>query len=49
MLDPDDVFIIDGVAHAYNLAPSNYADVASARPISELTYLIGGKGSPDPV
>lgn len=48
MLNPDDEFIIDAVAHAYNLAPSNYADVTSAEPISELTYQIGGVGSPDP-
>ena len=47
MLNPNDEFIIDAVAHAYNLAPSNYADVASALPISELTYQIGGMGSPD--
>ena len=46
MLNPDNEFIIDAVAHAYNLSPSNYADVASAHPISELTYQIGGKGSP---
>jgi predicted TIM-barrel fold metal-dependent hydrolase len=48
MLNPNDEFIIDAVAHAYNLAPSNYADVASAEPVSELTYQIGGVGSPDP-
>ena len=48
MLNPDDEFIIDAVAHAYNLAPENYADIASAKPISELTYLIGGMGSPEP-
>lgn len=48
MLNPDEEFIIDAVAHAYNLDPKNYADVASAKPISELTYLIGGMGSPDP-
>jgi predicted TIM-barrel fold metal-dependent hydrolase len=48
MLDPEKEFIIDAVAHAYNLDPSNYADVASAQPISELTYLIGGAGSPEP-
>ena len=48
MLNPNDEFIIDAVAHAYNLHPSNYADVASAEPISELTYQIGGVGSPDP-
>ncbi len=48
MLNPEAEFIIDAVAHAYNLHPSNYADVASAKPISELTYLIGGIGSPDP-
>ena len=48
MLDPEHEFIIDAVAHAYNLDPSNYADVASAQPISELTYQIGGMGSPDP-
>ena len=48
MLDPEKEFIIDGVAHAYNLHPSNYADVQSAFPISELTYLIGGAGSPEP-
>ena len=48
MLDPEKEFIIDGVAHAYNLHPSNYADVKSALPISELTYLIGGAGSPEP-
>ena len=36
MLDPEQEFIIDAVAHAYNLAPSNYADVASAKPISDL-------------
>lgn len=48
MLDPDNEFIIDAVAHAYNLSPSNYADAASAGPISELTWQIGGTGSPDP-
>lgn len=48
MLDPENEFIIDAVSHAYNLSPDNYADVSSALPISELTYLIGGKGSPDP-
>ena len=48
MLNPENEFIIDAVAHAYNLDPSNYADVASAQPISELTYLIGGAGSPEP-
>lgn len=48
MLNPDREFIIDAVAHAYNLTPANYADVGSAKPISELTYLIGGVGSPDP-
>lgn len=48
MLDPEKEFIIDAVSHAYNLAPDNYADVASAAPISDLTYLIGGKGSPSP-
>lgn len=48
MLNPENVFIIDAVAHAYNLSPENYADVASAKPVSELTYQIGGNGSPDP-
>ena len=48
MLNPEKEFIIDAVSHAYNLAPDNYADVASAAPISDLTYLIGGMGSPDP-
>lgn len=48
MLNPENEFIIDAVAHAYNLASSNYADVSSALPISELTYQIGGVGSPDP-
>lgn len=48
MINAEDEFIIDAVAHAYNLAPENYADVASAKPISELTYLIGGMGSPEP-
>ncbi len=48
MLNPENEFIIDAVSHAYNLAPDNYADVASAEPISDLTYLIGGKGSPQP-
>jgi predicted TIM-barrel fold metal-dependent hydrolase len=48
MLDPEKTFIIDAVAHAYNLGPSNFADVASASVISELTYLIGGTGAPDP-
>jgi predicted TIM-barrel fold metal-dependent hydrolase len=47
MLNPDAEFIIDAVAHAYNLAPENYADPASAGPIAELSYLIGGQGSPD--
>jgi uncharacterized protein len=47
MLNPQEEFIIDGVAHAYNLAPDNYADVSSAKPISELTYLIGGMGAPE--
>ena len=47
MLDPENEFIIDAVAHAYNLDPSNYADVASAKPISDLTYQIGGMGSPE--
>lgn len=45
----DGMFIIDAVAHPYNHDPSNYADVASASAISELSYLIGGVGSPDPV
>lgn len=48
MLNPHDEFIIDGVVHAYNLHPDNYADVKSAKPVSELTYLIGGAGSPKP-
>ncbi len=47
MLNPENEFIIDAVSHAYNLDPSNYADVASAKPISDLTYLIGGIGSPE--
>lgn len=47
MLNPENEFIIDAVAHAYNLHPSNYADVASAKPISDLTYQIGGMGSPE--
>ncbi|MCW2584066.1 MAG: hypothetical protein JWQ53_2856 [Klenkia sp.] len=49
MLNPEDEFIIDAVAHPYNLDPSNYADVPSATVISETAYTIGGMGSPDPV
>ena len=48
MLSPEDEFIIDAVAHPYNNHPDNYADVASASTISELAYLIGGVGSPQP-
>lgn len=48
MLNPEDEFIIDAVAHPYNHTPENYADVASASAISELSYLIGGTGSPEP-
>ncbi|MES2492699.1 MAG: hypothetical protein V4579_05380 [Pseudomonadota bacterium] len=46
MLDPENEVVIDAVAHAYNLSPSNYADPASSHQITELTYQIGGKGSP---
>ena len=49
MLNPEDEFIIDAVAHPYNLDPSNYADVPSATVISETAFVIGGMGSPDPV
>lgn len=49
MIDLEKTFIIDAVAHAYNLDPSNYADPASAKPISDLTYLIGGTGSANPI
>lgn len=48
MLDPNDEFIIDCVAHPYNHLPENFADEASAAIISELSYQIGGVGSPDP-
>ena len=48
MLNPDAEFVVDAVAHAYNLDPSNYSDVVSAATITELAYLIGGTGSPDP-
>jgi hypothetical protein len=49
MINLENTFIIDAVAHAYNLDPSNYADPASAKPISDLTYLIGGTGSANPI
>ena len=48
MLNPEEEFIIDGVIHAYNLHPSNYADPKSAKPVADLTYTIGGAGSPEP-
>lgn len=48
MLNPDTEFIIDAVAHPYNHLPENYADPASAAVISELSYQIGGVGSPEP-
>jgi uncharacterized protein len=48
MLDPENEFIIDAVAHPYNHMPDNFADVASASTISQLSYQIGGIGSPDP-
>jgi hypothetical protein len=48
MLDPQNELIIDAVAHPYNHLPSNYADPDSAAVISELSYQIGGVGSPDP-
>jgi uncharacterized protein len=48
MIDPENEFVIEGVAHAYNLSPDNYSDVVSASTITELAYLIGGVGSPDP-
>jgi predicted TIM-barrel fold metal-dependent hydrolase len=46
MLKPDDAFIIDAVAHPYNHTAENFADEASAAVISDLSYQIGGTGSP---
>lgn len=48
MLSAEEEFIVDAVAHPYNLSPENYAEVASASTISELTWQIGGTGAPDP-
>jgi predicted TIM-barrel fold metal-dependent hydrolase len=48
VLNPEDEFIIDAVSHPYNFTPENFADVDSASVISELTWQIGGVGSPDP-
>jgi predicted TIM-barrel fold metal-dependent hydrolase len=46
-MSTDDLFVIDAVAHAYNLPEENFADARAAGAITELAYALAS-GTPDP-